>query len=72
MTALRKTQSLSNFDTILIRVVFAVTSNQSRNTEASLVLLTHLRAWRLRSYHEDRQIFTNLHTLLNNVETVSI
>mmetsp|Transcript_20104 Transcript_20104/g.51170 ORF Transcript_20104/g.51170 Transcript_20104/m.51170 type:complete len:564 (-) Transcript_20104:13-1704(-) len=53
-------------------VVLRVHSNERRHTKAALVLLAHLSARALRRHHDDGEVGTDLHALLDDIEAVAV
>ncbi len=47
-------------------------SDKCRHTKATHVLSTNFRTGAFRSYHDNGEVFTDLSTLFNNVEAVSV
>ena len=61
---------LSKLKAFAVRIVLAVNRNQCWDTKAAEIFLTHFGTWALRRNHDDRDVFTNLHALFNDVEAV--
>ena len=61
-----------NRQAVVIWIVIFMNCNQRGNAETTLVLFPNLSTRTFRRHHHDRDVFTNFHSLLDNVETMGI
>ncbi|CSB32830.1 Uncharacterised protein [Vibrio cholerae] len=60
----------SNFPTFTLWIVFRVYRDKSRNAETALILFTNFRTRTFWCHHHNRDVFTDLHALFNDIKTV--
>mmetsp|Transcript_3564 Transcript_3564/g.6278 ORF Transcript_3564/g.6278 Transcript_3564/m.6278 type:complete len:280 (+) Transcript_3564:503-1342(+) len=64
--------SLCNVQADALRIVLRMHSDQSGHSKAALVLLSNLSSWALWCHHHHREVITDLHALLDNVEAMTV